>query len=647
MTPTSPIEISAYPRKKVSLRGYSYRLYLSVCFFLLVLFSLLLGHSSLGIFILALVDLCFCGDVLLITAWQDAFRGRLGVLGLAVLGIIGGLVYSAVNTFLPAWGRAPLPDLYLYEMALISVMLWLERRRVLEGERIHLFDKQIQGFLPKSARVRHGNDYKKVFAHEVKEGDELLVQAGERLAADGILYKGEGSIDEQLLTGNILPAIKGKNSRVYAATRCKTGPLYVRVTRPLEKSTFVEILQAVGRGEVRKNTSHVQLDKVAWRWLLAWLLLGACLYVGLTCFLLKGTVEWGKILFLAGVMCPLAFPFTLLFPSFLASFAAKRNQIEIHNLYVLPLLTQADVFFFDKTGTLTQGDLVISGLYPSKTSSEAALLEAAATAEQSVNGSFATAVLSHAKQKGISPRAAAYFEIFAGQGIRASQGKNTLWVGSVSWLAKQGFANLPPIPTQDQTIIGVAENKQFLGYITLADKIRPFVEKTLDFLRAQGKEIMLVSGDNERSVRAVAQAVHIEKYNFEVLPKTKAEIVNNLRLLGKKVVMVGDGFNDILALLQADVGLVFSSGKNGYNHWVDGVIKRRDLYALVYLFKLKKKFSRLCYQNMALCIAANAALIGWLMTLPAGSVKWYILISANAAMMGLMLLNSIRMLRVK
>ena len=157
-----------------------------------------------------------------------------------------------------------------------------------------------------------------------------------------------------------------------------------------------------------------------------------------------------------------------------------------------------------------------------------------------------------------------------------------------------------------------------------------------------------MSGDNKSSVSAIAKEAGIEKFNYFVLPKTKAEIVGNMQQLGQQVVMVGDGFNDIIALLKADVGIVFSSGKNVYNNWVDVIIKRRDLKAIAYLFAIHRKLHVLIGQNVWLSVILNGILAAWLVWRSAqGPAGWQWPVAGALLAVMIVWLNSTRMLHIK
>ena len=308
----------------------------------------------------------------------------------------------------------------------------------------------------------------------------------------------------------------------------------------------------------------------------------------------------------------------------------------------------ADTFFFDKTGTLTYGELRVSGVYPVSDTARKPLLDAVITAEQLVDGPFADAVNTYAKEHKIKPKKVLAFDVLPGLGVQAKSRGNEILAGSIPWLTEQGINISQQITQQCEAVICVAVNGTYLGYLTLADELRPGAQDMVSFLKTRQKELILVSGDNESSVSAIAQQAGIEKFNFFVLPKTKAEIVGNLQGLGQQVVMVGDGFNDIIALLKADAGVVFSSGKNVYNNWVDVIVKRRDLKAVPYLFAIHKKLYSTIRQNVILSVLLNGALAAWFVwqsTQGAAGWQWPVLGALGAVV--IVWLNSTRMLHIK
>jgi len=621
--------------------AYRYRFYLSFCLMLLVVFSFGMNNSPLGIFILTLVSLVFCADVLFRSALKDLRHGRLSVAVLFSYGIVSGFLFSAYDTFSEHHWHAPCSELYVYVLLFITLALWTEKRIVKERERARVFIKKIDDFLPKSARLISG---KKIFSDEVKTGDVLIVKSGERIPADGVLEKGSSAIDEELITGNILPSLKKEGDRVYAGTLNKTAQIEVRVTNGLSACALMSVIDALKSGELRRSEMKNRLDGAA-----GWLLLSVMISSAvMALWVRKGEDFIGLFLFTSAVVCPLVLPFSVVLPSHFVRRVARKNRILLQNITSLSAIGDADVFVFDKTGTLTYGELSVSAVAPVTVRKQKALIEALVSAEQFVNSPFAAAVGEYSRQQHITPQELASFEVISGMGIRAvTNGGKEIVAGSTHWLEKQGI-KLPANPPQTaQVVIGVAADNRFLGYVFFDDKLRPRVKETIDFLKKKGKEIFLVSGDNESPVASVAAEAGIEKYSFDVLPKTKAEIVTNQRTMGKQVVMVGDGFNDIIALLKADGGIVYASGKNIYNNWVDILVKRKDLYPLVYLSKINKKFRRLIYQNMVLCILVNGLIAGyWLYKMPVMTPS-YTVLAGSLAVFVLLFINSIRITRTK
>lgn len=630
--------------------AFTYRFFLSGCLLLLVLGAVAFSYSALGIFILVLLDMLFCGGILLRCGLKDLWQGRFTVALLVSVCTWCGFVYSVLNSFHWVAWHGPVTDLYIYTMLLLTLTLWVERRLGREREKNRVFIKKLDDFLPKAGRLCEGRQFKKVFAGELNKGDLVFVKKGERLPADGIIRKGKTSIDEQLITGNMMPTAKRVDNNVYAGTLNKSDHIYVEVTQPLKSSAIMSIMNAIKTGERHRAGTRSVLDGYA-GWVLGVIAgLSVLCYIGL--LVRYGWAQWqayvGVFLFIAALFCPVALAFAVIFPSFFAGSGARRLKMKIQNLAALERIFRADTFFFDKTGTLTYGELRVSGVYPVSQDARKKLLDAVITAEQLVDGPFAAAVNTYAKEHKIKPKKLLAFDVLPGLGVEAQSRGNRILAGSIPWLTEQGLKISQEITEQCEAVICVALNGTYLGYLTLSDELRPGATEMVELLQARKKQIILVSGDNESSVSTIANQAGIDKYNFFVLPKTKAEIVLNMRGLGQQVVMVGDGFNDIIALLQADAGIVFSSGRNVYNNWVDIIVKRRDLKAIGYLFKIYQKLTRLVRQNVILAVVLNAALALWLVWRSANApAPWQWPVVGALAVVVVVWLNSTRMVRIK
>lgn len=629
--------------------AFTYRFYLSVSLFLLMLFLLHFHYSEVGFFIVVLVNAVFCADIFVRSAWEDLCRLKIGFPALVSVAVYAGFFYSVLHTFLTRPVAGPVGDLYLYVSVFLTLSLWAQGRRVRERERAGIYIKKIDDFLPKSARKRKNGKWCKVFAYELKAGEEVCVKPGERLPCDGIIKQGKTAIDEELITGNMMPAYKQPGNAVYAGTINKSAEIFVTATHPLAQSALMGVIEAVQHSERRRGKFTTDLDVYS-----AWTFLALLLVAGGRYGWLLYEHGWSSWLEQSGVLlaflslgAPVALLFAEILPTFFARCFASSHGIQIQNPYALEQLVRAGTLFFDKTGTLTYGHLTVHEVCPSSAKGEQGLLEAISCAEQHADGPFAAAIRQYARARRLSPRKTDSLDMISGVGVRATSGKDVILAGRIQWIEEQGIRLPQTVYQQDETVICVAKNGVYLGYLTLADSLRPGAKEVIAFLKQQDKSLLLISGDNERSVNKVADEVGIEKRNANVLPKTKAEIVANMRALGKKVVMVGDGFNDILALLNADVGLAFSSGKNIYNNWVDILITRRDLYPLTELHKIYRKMRRISQFNAVFAFVLSVSWVEFLLWRAPHGADWRWTLGGSVGIVLLVFLNSMRLLRVK
>ena len=637
---------AAFEQPSVS---FLYRLYVSFGLFLLMLFLLTFHYSEVGFFILVLINIVFCADVFVRNAWTDLWRGRIGFPLLVSVAVYSGFLYSALHTFVSVPVSGPVEELYLYVSLFIILSLWVQYRRVRESERTQVYLKKIDDFLPKSGRKRQGKSTRMVFARELKPGDEVLVKPGERFACDGVVLKGETAVDEQLITGSIVTAYKQPGNTVYAGTINKSADIWVRVVKTLSDSVLMNVIDCVQQCELRRGTFTNSLDRQAAWTLVAMVLFAAGRYV--FAWYQYGVSAWvqqaGVLLILLSICAPLALLFAESFPAFFAHRFAGSKGIKIQNRYALGLLPAADGVLFDKTGTLTKGALAVQEVRAVSYQAKKKLLEVLATVSQSKGDLLSKTLFDYTQQQRVAPQKAEMLEMYPGLGVRAVSAHQKIRVGRVPWMIEQGIKIPAEISQSVQTVICIAQGSTYLGYITLSDSLRPGAQTVVDFLKKQGKEIMLLSGDNEPVVAEVAKQVGIEKFSANVLAQTKAEIITNLRALGKKVVMVGDGFNDIVALLKADVGIAYATTHNVYANWVDILISRRDLCPLIELFKIQAKIRYISCVNAIVAFLLSVVWAEFLFSRLPQMADWRWILGGSLAVLLLIFLNSMRLLRIK
>lgn len=632
----------------VSSKKYSYRLLLSVCLAVLTGYCVARDIFGTGVFILVVLNFIFAADIIFKNAWRDLEKGRFSTSVLAAFCLVCGLGYCISKTFLasPLAGRAP--DLYVPLVGLIILYLWHGLQLVRGKERTEVFIKKLDDFLPKSGRLLQDNHERMVFANELRQGDIIRVKAGERVPCEGTIARGETALDESLITGNMLPTAKQTGSTVYAGTLNKGADILVKVEKNIRLSAIAGIIEAIKNSERRRCIRQDVLDKYA-PWILCCAVLAAAaVYIffywagGYT----RPYHSFGTFLLIMGLSCPWSFLFCAVVPGGFLRLGARSYKIDVNALGALEALDKCHVVFFDKTGTLTYGELRVACVRADNEAAQRRLITCLATAEQMVDGPFAAAIMQYAREQKIEPKSLKSCDVFAGLGVRAVSGKDILLAGRPEWLKEQGVK--VNIKSQErQTVVCGAKNGKYLGYILLDDQLRPGAAEMVQNLQNRGKEVVLMSGDNELSVRAVAKEAGIEQVNFDVLPQTKAEILGNYAALGKKAVMVGDGFNDITALLRSEAGVVFSSGKNVYNNWVDIVVRRSDLHSITTLFGMQKKWASLIGENVMLSVFCNAILLAVLLFMPSSIFQEKGILPLGLAVgVLLVVLNSMRLLRV-
>ena len=633
----------------VHVKSYVYRCILSLCFLLVLGYSKAMEGALTGLFILSLLQLVFCGDVLFKNAWQDIRHGCFSFSVLVAVSIAACLSYNLSKTFLLHPLAGVLPDMYLISGGILTLYLMVNIPEASRQERSDVFIKKLEDFLPKSARLFRTNREQIVFARELKIGDQIRVKAGEVVPCEGKIVRGESYIEESFITGNTLPALKTKGSVVYAGTLNQGNDIWVEVENTLDKSVLAGIIQTIQSSERRRQKRHNPLDKYA-VWMLGWAVVMAVssyIFVYWAGGYTRPLHSLGIALLALGLGCPFAFFFVGIFPVCFAKWGAGRRSISIQSLEALAQLEKAAVVFLDKTGTLTDGVLTIDAVHEAKGQNADQLLSCLITVEQMVDGPFAKAALRYGREHHIFPKPLVQFEVKPGLGVKGMAGKDVILAGRSSWLKSHGVS-LPSIAQPTQTVIYVARNGNYMGYVELSDRIRPGAIDMVKNLKQQGKELVIMSGDTQSSVQTVADKLGIEKINFSVLPQTKAEIIGNYMSLGKVTAMIGDGFNDMTALLKANVGVVFSTDKNVYNNWVDLIIERADLYSVIDLFGLYQKICGCIKSNVILSAVCYTLLLLALIRVPRsvwqdGVVLW----TAMAAGILILLLNSVRLLRIK
>ncbi len=412
--------------------------------------------------------------------------------------------------------------------------------------------KKLMELAPKKAIVVREGKEVEVPLDEVKKGDIVVVKPGGRIAVDGEVVEGEGEVDESMLTGESLPVKKRKGDVVIGATILLRGYLKFRATKIGEETMLAHIIKLVEEAQASKAPIQRIADKVSAYFVPAVLLLAVAatlfwLWVG------KGAL-FALTIFVATLIiaCPCALGLATPTAVMVGSEKAAQNGILFKSAEALENLHKVKIIVLDKTGTITKGQPEVTDVIGDKKA-----LYYAACVEQKSEHYIADAILKEAKRKRIKLKKAEKFKNYAGKGVEGYVEGLRVRVGNEKLV--KFSKEFEKLEKEGKTVVGVEVGGKVIGAIAVADTPKEDAKKAIEVLKKKGYRVMMITGDNERTARAIAKRVGIEEVLAKVLPHQKAERVKELKKEGM-VAFVGDGINDAPALAMADVGVAIGAG---------------------------------------------------------------------------------------
>lgn len=413
--------------------------------------------------------------------------------------------------------------------------------------------KELLDFLPQRAVVRRQSESQEVGTAELRPGDIVLAKPGSRIPVDGAVIGGNSFVDQSMITGESLPAEKVAGSRVYAGSINQSGALEIRAEGIGRDTAFGKIIEAVERAEQSRAPIQKTADRLA----------GYLVYVALACAIatylvtrnMRSTIS---VVIVTGA-CGIAAGTPLAILGAIGQ-AARRGLIVKGGLY-LEALWAVDTVVLDKTGTLTFGNPEVTDLCPVNGTTPQDLLAAAAIAERPSEHPLGKAILKKAKEMSLSVVEPESFQYTPGKGIVCSSGGQEILVGNRAFFAERGIPDgLPKAGTGETSEILVARSGRCLGSIHLADVLRPEAVEAVRRLREMGLRTVLLTGDRKAVADAVGKSLGVDEIAAELLPEEKLLRVRTMMSGGRKVAMIGDGINDVPALVEANVGIAMGSG---------------------------------------------------------------------------------------
>ncbi|MFX1250944.1 MAG: heavy metal translocating P-type ATPase [Promethearchaeota archaeon] len=466
--------------------------------------------------------------------------------------------------------------------------------------------KDIIEYSPKKAIVKRDNEEIEVSIEDINIGDVVIVKPGEKMPVDGTVIFGSSFVDQAPITGESLPVEKSAKDEVFAGTVNQHGVLHVKVDKIGEETTLGKIIKLVEEAETSKARIQKFADKYS-TYYLPIVILAAVI----TFLITQNPISSIAVLV---VSCPcavaLATPIAIVAS---AGSSAKKGIVTKGGLY-LEALAKVDTIVVDKTGTLTYGKPEITDVI-SFESSEDEVLQLAVSIERHSEHPLASAIITKAKNKDIPVLKVEDFRYEVGKGVIGTIHSEIIAVGNDQLMNVEDIP-LPPsiksiksdLEQTGKSVMYVAKNNKILGLLASSDVIREDVSAALQEVRKLGiKQIILLTGDNERIAKAITDYLDIDQYQAELLPQDKIDYIKRLQRNDHKVLMIGDGVNDAPALAQADVGIAMGSGTDVAIETSNVVLMQDDWNQIPAAIKIGRRTFRTIKQNITFGILFNVA----------------------------------------
>ena len=478
--------------------------------------------------------------------------------------------------------------------------------------------RRLIGLRPNTARVIRDGQEIETPVDELVVDDVVAVRPGERVPTDGEVIQGSSAVDESMLTGESMPVDKEPGAMVYGATLNRTGYFRFRVDRVGRDTALARIIRLVEEAQGSRAPIQRMADKVASVFVPA---VGAVAVAAFLFWLILGPAPalTYAVLTLVAVLiiaCPCALGLATPTAIIVGAGKGAERGILIRSAQALETAYRVDTVILDKTGTLTEGRPTVTDVITVRDGdSETRLLTLAASVEHGSEHPLAAAIVEEANRLGIEPETVSDFEARPGQGVSGQVGGRQVMLGSPSLLVEQGVnldalsGTLNRLANEGKTPVVAAEEGILVGAIGLADSPKADSRESVTRLREMGLEVVMLTGDNRRTARHVANGLGITRVEAETLPGDKVEVVRRLQSEGKVVAMVGDGINDAPALAQADVGLAMGAGTDVAMESADITLMGNDVGSVITALRLSRLTMRAIKQNLFWAFFYNVMLI--------------------------------------
>lgn len=490
--------------------------------------------------------------------------------------------------------------------------------------------KKLMGLQPKTARVIRDGIEKDIPIEEVNIGDVIVVKPGERIPVDGIIIEGHSSIDESMITGESIPVDKKEGDKVIGATINKFGSFKFEAQRIGKDTVLAQIIKLVEDAQGSKAPVQRLADKISGIFVPVVVLIALVTFIGF--YLVRGDFTTGLINAVAVLViaCPCALGLATPTAIMVGTGKGAENGILIKSGEHLERAHNMEAIVLDKTGTITKGEPEVTDIITFNSMQEDELLRVAATVEKASEHPLGQAIVRRGEEKLLMLTEPDSFMAIPGKGLKAALEGKEIYIGNRKLMSDahihidEAEPELNRLEEEGKTAMMVGIDGQISGIIAVADRIKDSSKRAIEELKNMGLDVYMITGDNERTAKAIAKMVGIDNVLAEVLPENKAEMVERIKSQGKYVGMVGDGINDAPALAAADVGFAIGTGTDVAMEAADITLMRGDLMGIVTAIRLSHRTMKTIKQNLFWAFFYNSigipfAALGFLNPMIAGA----------------------------